>query len=220
MKIGITTRYIYEDGIQKQFVNTQYLKFIEQFNLTPIILPINNQKVAELFDLCDMFLITGGDDLDSFWFNEELDPSVKNVERDMDILDKMVIDYCVKNKKPLFGICRGLQAINVFLGGSLYQDLEDKEHKNKESGEKALINNNGHFFKFLGIDEFEINSYHHQGIKVLASDLIGSITSRGLIEGIEHKTLPIIAIQWHPEKLNDEISKRIFKEFISLSLKY
>lgn len=220
MKIGITTRYIYEDGIQKQFVNTQYLKFIEQFNLTPIILPIKNLKINELLEMCDMFLITGGDDLDSIWFNEELDPSVKNIEREMDILDKNVIEYCVKNKKPLFGICRGLQSINVFLGGSLYQDLEDKEHKNKESGQTALINDKGHFFKCLGKDEIEINSYHHQGIKVLAKDLIGSITSRGLIEGIEHKTLPIVAVQWHPEKLNDENSKKIFKEFISLSLKY
>ena len=214
MKIGITCRYIYEDGIEKQFVNTQYLDYVASVGLTPIILPIN-QNIDELLKLCDCFLITGGNDLDPSLYHEE-NISSYLVDKRMDELDFKVIDYACKNKKALLGICRGLQAINVYFNGSLYQDLENKEHNKKESMQEFIINNKSRFFKDCITNESTINSYHHQGIKLLGDNLINAGESLNLIEAIEHDELDIYAVQWHPEKLNDEFSKNIIKRFKEL----
>ena len=125
MNIGITCRYIYEDGIEKQFVNTQYLDYVAGVGFTPIILPIN-QNIDKLLELCDCFLITGGNDLDPSFYNEE-NISSYLIDKRMDELDLKVVNYAYKANKPLLGICRGLQVINVYFEGSLYQDLEKDE---------------------------------------------------------------------------------------------
>ena len=214
MKIGITCRYIYEDGIEKQFVNTQYLDYVASVGFTPIILPID-QNIDELLKLCDCFLITGGNDLDPSLYHEE-NISAYLVDKRMDELDFKVIDYACKNKKALLGICRGLQAINVYFGGSLYQDLENKEHNKKESMQEFIVNNKSRFFKDCITNESTINSYHHQGIKLLGDNLINAGESLNLIEAIEHKDEDIYAVQWHPEKLNDDFSRNIIKRFKEL----
>ena len=210
MKIGITTRYIYEDGIQKQFVNTQYIDYIEMAGFTPVILPITSTNINELLELCDCFLITGGADLEGSWYNMSNHPTMVDIEYDMDALDKKVIDYAKEYKKPLFGICRGLQAINVFLGGTLHQDIEG--HKSKPSLDYITYNKNGKLFSLLPTT-MKINSYHHQAINKLAEGLISCGESNGCIEAVEHETLPIFAVQWHPEKLDDELNKQIILEF-------
>lgn len=200
-KIGITMRYIYEDGTQKHFINNDYLKYVEG-KFIPIALPID-KNIDELLELCDCFLITGGDDMDSSWYNQERHPKTCNVEIEMDILDKTVIEYAVETKKPLFGICRGLQSLNVFLGGSLIQDIPNDTHKNLKDNVTIELTGEGRYLKKIYSNESLINSYHHQGIAKLSDDLIPCIVSNGLIEAVEHKTLPIYAVQWHPEKLSD-----------------
>lgn len=215
MKIGVTTRIIYEDGIRKQFVNQQYIDYVRKANLTPIILPMYDE-IDEILDLCDAFLVTGGEDLDSLWYNEERSPMLGNFDIEMDKHDKKVIEYALKTNKPLIGICRGLQSINVFLGGSLIQHIEDNSHKKFEGGESFELVQNDSIFNKVYNNNSKINSYHHQAIKVLAPNLIICGYSNGMIEAIAHKDKPIIAVQWHPEKLNDLESDNLIKEFAKL----
>ena len=215
MKIGVTTRIIYEDGIRKQFVNQQYIDYVRKANLTPIILPMYDE-IDEILDLCDAFLVTGGEDLDSLWYNEERSPMLGKFDIEMDKHDKKVIEYALKTNKPLIGICRGLQSINVFLGGSLIQHIEDNSHKKFEGGESFELVQNDSIFNKVYNNNSKINSYHHQAIKVLAPNLIICGYSNGMIEAITHKDKPIIAVQWHPEKLNDLESDNLIKEFAKL----
>lgn len=214
MKIGITARFIYEDSIEKQFINSHYLNYINKAGFTPIMLPISNCNLEELLNLCDCFLITGGNDMHSKWYNMPMHNSMKDVSIDMDILDKNVIEYAIKNNKPLLGICRGLQSLNVFLGGTLYQDIIG--HKKIENGQIARLNGRGRFFKNILDEEFSINSYHHQAIDKLADDLVSVIEADGIIEAVEHKSLDIYALQWHPERLDDINSFKIINEFAKI----
>ena len=215
MKIGITARIIYENGIRKQFVNEEYIKYVESAGFIPVILPIS-ENAYELYSMCDAFLITGGEDIDSYWYNEEHHPMLGNFDLEMDKADKAVIEYAYNNSKPMLGICRGLQAINAFLGGTLIQHIDDDSHKRITYGVDFELVRNGNFFENVYSEHSKINSYHHQAIKKLAPDFKICGYSNGCIEAIEHESKPIIAVQWHPEKLDDLDNKNLIFEFKKL----
>jgi putative glutamine amidotransferase len=215
MKIGITTRIIYEDGIRKQFVNEQYIDYVRKANLTPIILPMIDE-IDELLEMCDAFLVTGGEDLDSLWYGEPRSLYLGKFDLYMDKHDKKVIEYAYENNKPLLGICRGLQAINVFLGGTLIQHIEDGSHKKIANNAPFEVVDNGSIFSKIYSNKSTINSYHHQAIKDLAPDFIICGYSNNMIEAIIHKEKPILGVQWHPEKIMDDESINLIKEFAKL----
>lgn len=215
MFIGITPRIIYENNIKKQFVNDNYIEYVKLAGFTPIILPLQ-PNIDDLLELCDAFLITGGDDLHSKWYNEELSSKAGTIYLEMDEMDKYVIEYGCKSKKPILGICRGLQAINVFMGGSLVQHIEDDSHKKISSNVEFNVVHNASIFDRVYNDNSKINSYHHQCIKDLAPNFDICGYSNGCIEAICHNKLPIIAVQWHPEKIMDDESINLIKEFKKL----
>lgn len=214
-KIGITLRLYYNDVHNKSFINNTYLKFFNNFDFLPVFIPYNYKK--ELLDLLDGFIITGGYDIDPKYYNEKNTFS-NNIYKSMDLLDKDIIDYCLITKKPLLGICRGLQSLNVFLGGSLYQDLTDSGFYEHDKKELDIVYNKSNSKLFEDINKvFNINSYHHQGIKKLGNNLVATCFSKdGLIEAIEHNEFPLYGVQWHPELINDMNNKIIFQNFLNL----
>ena len=197
MNIGISARNLYLNDKKKKFINETYLSFIEDIEI--------------LGKYCSLFLLTGGDDLNPLLYNEK-NISSYNVDQEMDLLDFKIIEYCEKYKKPLLGICRGLQSINVYFGGSLNQNINEIHYHN----ESYLLINKSRFFPYLNHKKIKINSYHHQGIKLLGKNLLQVGKSHKIIELIEHKYLPIIGIQFHLELLNNNLSKKIFQSFIDL----
>ena len=214
MNIGISARNLYIDGKKKKFINETYLSFLKEFNLTPILITSIND-VEILGKYCSLFLLTGGDDINPLLYNEE-NISSYNVDQEMDLLDFKIINYCENNKKPLLGICRGLQSINVYFGGSLNQNINKIHYHN----EVYLIINKSRFFPYLNHKKMKINSYHHQGIKCLGKNLLQVGKSHKIIELIEHKYLPIIGMQFHLELLNNNLSKKMFQSFINLGRYY
>lgn len=139
----------------------------------------------------DGFLIPGGYDIDSKYYNQK-NYACYNIDEEMDLLDQKIILYAVENKKPLLGICRGIQSLNVFLGGTLKQDI--------------LHHKNDNHFIFYKNKYHLVNSFHHQSIDRLAPDL--EIISKSLdneIEIVKHKYLPIYGVQFHPELINFDI---------------
>ena len=206
MKIGITTR-LNEENILA--VKPEYIKYLEENKLSPVVLKYDDIYLDEKIASCDGFIISGGDDIDPSFYGE----SNKNclcTLKEIDLLDKRIVEYCANNKIPLLGICRGMQAINVFLGGSLYQDIPN--HKDR-------------FHEVVGIDplfedKFSINSMHHQAIKDLAKGLkvIAICAEDENIEAVMHEDLPIIGCQWHPEQMASSFSSKAlinkFKEYL------
>ncbi|MDD2575615.1 MAG: type 1 glutamine amidotransferase [Acholeplasmataceae bacterium] len=212
--IGLSPRLLTEDTVEKQFVNTRYLTPLNKRGLNTIMISLDNPNVEDILKLCDGFLITGGTDLDPTTYNQINNGLSKGIDLRLDNLDKLIIEHAVKHKKPLLGICRGHQSLNVFLGGTLYQDLDHLNNNHNKVKENHFIQIDKN--DFINIDGIiNVNSYHHQAIKDLAEDLevIGRHNDQ-TIEMVFHKTLPIFAVQWHPE-INSEsqISQIIFDKF-------
>lgn len=160
--------------------------------------------LPELDLTCDGLLLAGGVDINPALYREEINGAVDiNYERDAH--EMMLLDAFVKAGKPVFGICRGSQLINIYFGGTLHQHMTntalhrsgkelDREHEAEAS--------DGSIMQQLYGKRCVINSVHHQAVKDLGKDL--AVTQRsddGIVEAYEHKTLPIFAVQWHPERL-------------------
>ena len=214
MKLGITTRFNQNENCFA--VNRPYLDFLAQFNLELIYLTENDPDLSDLLNQCDYLLLTGGNDIDSCFYNEPLSDKAENVRKSTDLFDFEIIRYAEKTKKPLFGICRGLQAINVYFKGSLLQDIEN--HREISNNHFINLNCGKNFLTEIFAESIlNVNSYHHQAINRLAFDLtVCAKSNDDIIEAIEHKFLPIVATQWHIEKLNNQDSLKIFRYFLNL----
>lgn len=183
MKIGIAVRKNPTD----YFVHQAYLSMLKRSNFRYDFITLETDLSG-----FDGFLLPGGYDLDPSLYNEDNYAS-KHIDEEMDQLDFKIIEYAVKNKKPLLGICRGIQSINVYFGGSLKQDILNHMNEN-------------HFIKFNN-QYMLVNSFHHQSIARLAPSLQVLGTSLdGEIEIIKHQSLPIYGVQFHPELFNFDIS--------------
>lgn len=218
-RIGISPRINIKNlcGEKTTFLelSLNYLKSLEMENLIPIIIPLNHPD--RIFPLCDGFLITGGDDIDPKFYNEE-NLASSGINNQIDLIDQEIITYAYNKNVPLLGICRGIQAIAVFLGGSLIQDLGLQNAFHHQNHFVTKIVNNK--FTKLFPNKFLVNSHHHQAIKSLQGEFDIIFMANGIIEGISHQRKPIIGIQWHPERFNSPESDLIFKIFKEMVVKY
>ncbi len=208
--IGISSRTMMVDGVNKLFVNQRYLNYLNLYGFKCIILPLKLDD--EILDLCDGFLITGGNDSNPLYYNQQLHPTSELVEPEVDEADLKIIKYAVKHNKPLLGICRGLQVINIAFKGSLHQDIPNHRKVNH-----PIYIDSSRLIPTLDKVE-EANSYHHQAIDSLGVGLaVVARANDNIIEIIEHTSLPIIAVQFHPEIVpNSMLSSKIMNAFSSL----
>jgi len=151
--------------------------------------------------LYDALLLPGGADIDPARFNAALLPNhSETVDPARDGLEFALFERFVLLGKPVFGICRGIQVINVALGGTLWQDLPSQCGRVHASAEGSPPQT--HTVFLTGTPQVvQTNSYHHQAVRTTGKGL--QVTGRsadGVIEAIEHQSLPIRAVQWHPEK--------------------
>ncbi len=215
--IGITSRVLIENHIEKQFVNTRYLTPLHERGFNTIMLTLSSPNPESIFDLCDGFLVTGGVDLNPETYGENNAGLSKETDDRLDLLDQQVIQYAKSHDKPLLGICRGHQSLNVFMGGSLIQDLNclDKHHEHITKDHRIHTSKN----RLLNLEESVlVNSYHHQAIQKIAPDFdIIAWHEDHTIEAIIHRQLPMMSVQWHPEASpGSPVTKIIFDAFESL----
>lgn len=233
--IGLTsTRFFVEGnsltGMPKTFLNEDYTKAIETANGTPIILPSTNSVdlLNQYVDMCDGFVITGGRDVYPLLYNTSPNSKCKDFDKFVDESHIKLIKLALEANKPILGICRGAQLINVACGGTLYQDID----------EEVPFKTHGHNFTFIRSDEVHyikiedntilnnlfgskvsVNSIHHQSVKDLGKGLvISAVSSDGIIEGIEMPDKKfVLGVQWHPEMMLIKSDKMlcIFNNFIT-----
>jgi putative glutamine amidotransferase len=209
--IGITT----DIAVEYFRVKHHYVDAILRSGGVPMLLaPSDNPKIYA--EKIDGLLIPGGDDLDPSYYNEEKLPWVKLVSKEKSGFEIALLKELVKLRKPILGICYGMQLINVAFGGTLYQDIEAQL--------KVVINHKMDYHiivitenRFLREGRFSVNSTHHQAIKEPGRSL--SVIARStdnLIEAFCHEDYPfLIGIQWHPERrLEEELSLGIFDSFV------
>lgn len=215
--IGISPRNEQVDSSYFIRVNNQYLKQLDKDFIIPIIL-VPNTNFEEQLNMCDGFLDIGGNDIDPKYYGQSNDEGLsKCISEDLDTVDKQIIEHAIKYKKPYFGICRGLQVLAAMLGGTLYQDLESSNVSHpllEEHLHNVTKVENFGVAKLLP-EEFKVNSYHHQAIDKVPDHFKVLFKNDDTIEAIEHESLPIIAVQWHPERYITDESYIFFNYFFS-----
>lgn len=169
---------------------------------------IDKEKLDYILDKCDGFIVPGG----TYWYN----------------FDEYVVEYAIKSKKPILGICAGFQAMcsmfsinrNKF---DMTKRLDNDNHYGKSDKyiHETIIVDNTLLKEIIGEDRIMVNSIHHDYVDFLMNDLVvSSISSDNVIEAVELPNHPFfIGIQWHPEYLFDDNSKKIFDYFIDKVLK-
>lgn len=151
----------------------------------------------------DGLLLPGGGDMDPAFFGEKNYGS-KNIDRNLDLIQFSLLDRFVKSGKPVLGICKGMQLINVRFGGSILQNLNTAPlHAWKDGDRTHPVNASPDSFLFpLYGASFTVNSAHHQGIGKPGKGLRITLSSAdGVAEALEHSSLPILGVQFHPERM-------------------
>jgi len=208
-----------------------YCEALKKAGAITIVFSLNLEydDISAYVEKVDGILFTGGQDVNPVLYKEEPTCHVESISKERDLLETAVFIEATKRGIPVFGICRGMQIINVCLGGTLYQDI--KEEYNSEVNHRDLenINKGSHYIEIkqdtilsnvIGSNELFVNSNHHQGIKVLSDKLTPIAFSKedNLIEAFVNKDYGfMLGLQWHPELLIYEDTKElsIFKEFVN-----
>lgn len=181
-----------------------YIKALEKQGMKPIVK--HDTKSIE-YDESDALLLPGGIDIEPKWYNRE-NVACGQTCSELDELQLAWLDRFIELKKPILGICRGHQLINVRFGGTLIQHVENSRRHAKFSVtcldrvHMASIFEKDSWLESLYGKEFLINSAHHQAVEKLGEGLIPQLFSSedGIIEASCHKKLPIWSVQWHPER--------------------
>lgn len=197
--IGIILRQEYLDQQYKWFVNKPILDICQTWHITPFLI-CDDASLQLALSLCDGFIMPGGYDIHAFYYHQHHHSFDHSYQTPMDHFDFYCLQHITSNKKPLLGICRGMQVINVFFKGNLYPHITTDIHPNLNT--HTIYTTPTSFCETIYADCVQVNSYHHQAIHTLGTHLeICAISEDGIIEAIKHTTLPIYGVQWHPELL-------------------
>jgi putative glutamine amidotransferase len=211
-----------------------YVEAIYEAGALPLLIPvgISNEDLDAIHQKVDGVLFTGGGDVSPGIYKGKDHPAIAGVDPDRDRIEMHLVKQVIANKTPFLGICRGLQVINVALGGTLYTDVYDQhpnaqmhnywpDYPRDQISHPIQVSEGTHLSKILNQSIVEVNSLHHQGILDMAPGLTANAHAPdGLIEGIELEEYPYgVAVQWHPEWLPaTHRQPELFRSFIKAAL--
>lgn len=218
MLIGVTPQSRNTEGLFRTKIwglLEPYLRALESQGASIVILPPQaDDKLPGLLGRLDGVLLPGGVDVDPAHFGEEPMPEMGEVSPKRDALELFVARYTAQHGIPTLGICRGIQVMNVALGGSLYQDLPTQGFRTVQHSQKSEPPALGHRLEQteqsplskLFAPRFRVNSYHHQAIKNLAPGLRAvAVAPDGIVEAVVLEGHPFyLGVQWHPELLPEQ----------------
>ena len=213
------------------FLPQRYCREVEKAGGVPIVLPFTRSRalLRRLIGRLDGLLISGGNfDIHPSYYGERPIKEIGAIKEERTEFELEMTDLALKRDLPVLGICGGAQAINVALGGSLYQDIatqaphadQHEQGERKEiGGHKVIIARGTRLEKILQRRTVEVNTTHHQAVKDVGKGLVVNATAEdGLIEGIESQRHSfVLGVQWHPEVLAPRCvpQRRIFSCFVA-----
>lgn len=236
--IGLITQIQEEHNETDPFAvvtNQQYLRALVQAGAEPRRIPLlhhDEDRLRNHYDRIDGLMLTGGADVDPSLYGEERHPQCHPSDLARDHTEIKLFRWAWEDRKPIFGICRGMQLVNVAAGGTLYQDLRTQcpqaikhDYFSNIGGyprdllsHEVRIDPSFQLGQVMGMEQVQVNSLHHQGVKQLAPGFVATaFGTDGIIEGMETTDDRfVLAVQWHPEELIDllEVNRRLFAAFI------
>lgn len=230
--IGIVPLIDYER--ESYWMLPGYMQGIIEAGGLPVMLPLTDDRslIYRLVSVCDGFLFTGGQDVSPELYGEEKTIHCGECSPERDRMEMALLEEVLREDKPLLGICRGIQFLNAALGGTLYQDIpaqvktETEHHQTPPYDipvHEVRIKEDTVLYDLLMTPRLKVNSYHHQAIKELSSQLrVTAVSDDGLIEGVYMPGKKFVwAVQWHPEfsYQTDKNSRKIFGAFVNAAKK-
>jgi putative glutamine amidotransferase len=218
-------------------MSAPYVRAVDTAGGVPVVLPPQRDAVDELMAVIDGLLLSGGPDIDPARYGDNyVHPATHGIDPDRDEFEIDLFDAALRRGIPVFGICRGIQLMNVALGGTLIQDVStehpgaaDVGHRQHERGlEDSAV---GHEMSavesvplpIFGNNDLAVNSFHHQAIRDLALDLMPAAYSPdGLVEAVVMRGKPeVFGVQWHPELMfeQDDAHLRPFARLVEAATK-
>ena len=199
-------------------VSRTYIKAVEDAGFVPLVLPFTeNEKTIKAFvDKIDILLLTGGEDVAPVRYGHKESPKLGAVNLMRDDFEFRLLDIAKAKRLPMFGICRGCQVLNVYFGGTLYQDIPSEitptakikiEHSVKGKAgllpmHSAKVVDGTRLASIVGAGNITVNTYHHQCAMEVAPGFVASaVAPDGVVEAIESSVYPAAGVQFHPEKI-------------------
>jgi putative glutamine amidotransferase len=219
--IGITCGF--DEGGYRYYLRPGYWESVESAGGPPVILPpADSPEVMDHYlKVCDGYILSGGDDIDPAFWGEEPQPGLGEIDPRRDRFEVELIRGIIKRDKPALFICRGIQVLNVVLGGTLIQDLHSEiAHRQRAPRNHPfhdiLLEKASTLYQLFQRETVRVNSFHHQALGSLAPGI--SVTARardGVVEAVEFPERSwILGVQWHPEAMRDELSARLFQGLV------
>lgn len=225
--VGISCKH--EADEERVLLSEGYFRAIEAAGGVPLILPplTSAAAISRCAALVDGLLLSGGPDLDPAYFNEE--PRGTGVISPVrDHFELALLAEVIRLGKPVLGICRGMQVLNVFAGGDLYQDIpsqypEALKHMQQAPAwygtHKVRLAPGSVLARLYGCTELRVNTFHHQAVRQVAPGFrVAAWAEDGLVEAIESAGPAfVVGVQWHPETMweKDDRQARLFKAFVA-----
>jgi putative glutamine amidotransferase len=222
------------EGLARSYISHDYIRAVALVGAVPLLLPVISEEEAILEQVrgVDGLLLPGGYDVNPLQYGEEPYRDLDAIFPEVDEHQLTIARSAATMKKPMLGICRGLQLMNVAFGGTLYQDLSQIKGSYIKHVQKAQRHTASHtidieagteLHRTLKITSLPVNSFHHQAVKDLAPGFVVNARSRdGVIEGIEKSGGSFtVAVQWHPEMMVERSGEmcNLFRGFVDAAEK-
>lgn len=227
--IGVTTSVTVDRYPERAYVNAAYLRAVQEAGGVPVLLPphLDGPAREALWPRLGGLLLTGGGDVDPARFGEARHATAAEVSEARDGLEIELTERALTERLPLLAICRGVQVLNVALGGSLHQDIpsdpilhSQKEPRHQPTHPVKVLGEGARLGLVCGALDLEVNSFHHQAIKRLGRGLRDVARAPdGIVEGVEMPDAGgfILGVQWHPEDLvgHDPAARNLFSALVA-----
>ncbi|HZQ49048.1 MAG TPA: gamma-glutamyl-gamma-aminobutyrate hydrolase family protein [Candidatus Dormibacteraeota bacterium] len=198
-----------------------YRRAVEGAGAEPVEVSTDAARLPDV----DGLLLPGGWDVDPSLYGEPKDEKVGPIDRELDEAELRMFEQARERELPVLGICRGQQVINVALGGTLVQHLDDHDirgHGRSHLAHSVKVHPDSELAQAAGEHQISVNSFHHQAVKDLARGLRETAHGEdGTVEGVESDDGLIVAVQCHPEELTSDLAwaRRLFERFVARARK-